>query len=98
MKFLEVLVEGTSDQPTVRVILEKRFRLIENRHFCIHPHQGRGNLSKNPHQRPDPKHRGLLNLLPATLKAYGSFPQNRCVIVLVDADDTPCRELKADLI
>ncbi len=98
MKFLEVLVEGASDHPTVRVILEKRFRLVENQHFRIYPHQGRGNLSKNPHQKTDPKHRGLLDLLPAKLKAYGSFPKDRCVVVLVDADDTPCKELKAELI
>lgn len=98
MKFLEILVEGTSDQPTVRVILEKYFRLVENQDFRIHPHQGRGNLSKNPHQEPDPKHRGLLDLLPAKLKAYGSLSKDRCVVVLVDADDTPCQELKAELI
>jgi hypothetical protein len=97
VKFLEVLVEGTSDQPTVRVILEKRFGLIENQDFRIHPHQGKGKLSKNPHQKPNPKHRGLLDLLPATLKGYGSFPKDRCVVVLVDADDTPCKDLKADL-
>lgn len=98
MKFLEVLVEGTSDHPTVRTILKKRFGLIEDQDFRIHPHQGRGNLSKNPHQKPDPKCRGLLDLLPAKLKAYGSFPEDRCVIVLVDADDTPCQELKAELV
>ncbi len=98
MKFLEVLVEGTSDQPTVRVILEKRFRMIENQDFRIHPHQGRGEISKNPHQKPDPKRRGLLDLLPATLKGYGSFTKDRCIVVLVDADETPCKELKAELV
>lgn len=98
MKFLEVLVEGTSDQLTVRTILQRRFSLIENRDFRIHPHQGRGNLSKNPHQKPDPRHRGLLDHLPAKLKGYSSFPGDRCVVVLLDADDTPCKELKKELV
>ncbi|MGH9879014.1 MAG: DUF4276 family protein [Nitrososphaerales archaeon] len=97
MKFLEVLVEGTSDQPTVRVILKNRFGLIENQDFRIHPHQGKGKIPKHPHHKPNPKHRGLLDLLPATLKGYASFPVDRCVVVLVDADDTPCVTLKAEL-
>lgn len=97
MKFLEVLVEGTSDQPTVRVILKNRFGLIENQDFRIHPHQGKGKIPKHPHRKPDPKHRGLLDLLPATLKGYASFAVDRCVVVLVDADDTPCETLKAEL-
>jgi hypothetical protein len=98
VKFLEVLLEGTSDQPTVRVILEKRFGLKENRDFRLHPHQGKGTLSKNPHQAPNPRHRGLLDLLPATLKGYASFPQERCVLVLVDADEIPCEHLKNELV
>lgn len=97
MKFLEVLVEGTSDQLTVRVILKNRFGLIENQDFRIHPHQGKGKIPKHPHHKPDPKHRGLLDLLPATLKGYASFPVDRCVVVLVDADDTPCETLRAVL-
>ncbi len=98
MKFLEVLVEGTSDQPTVRAILRNRFGLNENQDFRIHPHQGKGKLPKHPHRKPDPKRRGLLDLLPATLKGYASFPDDRCVVVLVDADDMQCETLKADLI
>ena len=98
MKFLEVLVEGASDQPTVRAILNNRFGLIENQDYRIHPHQGKGKLPKHPHHKPDPKRRGLLDLLPATLKGYRGFPVGRCVVVLVDADDTQCETLKADLI
>jgi hypothetical protein len=98
VKFLEVLVEGTSDQLTVRVILKNRFGLNEKQDFLIHPHQGKGKLPKHPHRKPDPKHRGLLDQLPATLKGYGSFSDDRCVVVLVDADDTQCEKLKDDLI
>jgi hypothetical protein len=93
-----VLVEGTSDQPTVSVILENRFGLIETQDFRLHLHQGEGNLTKHPYRKPDPKHRGLLDLLPATLKGYASFPIDRCVVVLVDADDTPCETLKTELV
>ncbi len=98
MKFLEVLVEGTSDQPTVRVILKNRFGLIETQDFRIHPHQGKGRLPKHPHRKPDPRQRGLLDLLPATLKGYAGFPVDRCVVVLVDADDMPCKTLKTELV
>lgn len=98
MRFLEVLVEGTSDQPTVQTVLKNRFGLNEKQNFRIHPHQGKGKLPKHPHRPPDPKHRGLLDLLPATLKGYASFPADRCVVVLVDADDTQCETLKAELI
>lgn len=98
MKFLEVLVEGSSDQPTVRVILKNRFGLTEKQDFRIHPHQGKGRLPKHPHRKPDPRQRGLLDLLPATLKGYASFSSDRCVVVLVDADDTPCKTLKDELV
>lgn len=98
MMFVEVLVEGGSDVPAVKEILQRRFNLIENQHFRIHPHRGKGKLSNNPLSRPDPKNRGLLDQLPAKLKGFARTPGSRCVVVLVDADDDDSIELKSNLV
>lgn len=90
-------MEGSSDVPTVKEILERHFNLEENQHFRIHRHQGKGKLPSNPLSRPDPKHRGLLDQLPAKLRGYSYLPSEYCVIVLVDADDDDCQVLKSKL-
>lgn len=92
--FLEILLEGASDVPTVRAILARRFRLQEGVHYRIHPHKGKGDLPTNPHVRPDMKQRGLLDQLPAKLRGYASLPHGYGVVVLVDSDRTDCHELK----
>jgi hypothetical protein len=98
MKYFEVLVEGASDVPAVREVLVRRFGLIEGQGFRIHPHKGRGSLPANPLARPDPRHQGLLDQLPAKLKGFGSYlGHEACVLVVVDVDDTPCHQLLADL-
>lgn len=98
MTWFEVLVEGGSDVPAVREILVRRFGLEEQTHFRIHPHKGRGKLPPNPLARPDPKQQALLAQLPAKLRGFGSyFGDNECVLVVVDADDTPPAELLGEL-
>jgi len=98
MIWIEVLTEGSSDVPTVREILCRRFKLTENEHFRVHPHQGRGNLPSKPMTQPDPKNRSLLHQLPAKLRAYAkSLPEGSLVLVLVDADKTPFSELLQQL-
>ena len=98
MTFFEVLVEGASDVPAVREVLMRRFGLVENEHFRIHPHQGKGELPANPLALPEKNQRQLLHQLPAKLRAYGkSLDSNYVVLVVVDADDDPCVELLADL-
>jgi hypothetical protein len=98
MIFLEVLTEGSSDVPAVKEILTRRFNLKENEHFRIHPHRGKGKLPSNPLSRPDPRHRGLLDQLPAKLRGYSHLPAGYCVVVLVDSDSTDCKELKKSLV
>ncbi|MDX2030031.1 MAG: DUF4276 family protein [Blastocatellia bacterium] len=98
MKYLEILVEGAADGPTIREILQRRFAMVESVNFRIHAHKGKGTLPKNPHKKPEKLRRGLLDLLPATLKGFANLSADRCVIVLVDADKTPCVELKQDLL
>lgn len=98
MTWLEVLVEGASDSPTIKEVLERKFNLVEGEHFRIHPHKGKGKLPINPLSKPDLKHQGLLDQLPAKLRGFGrSLPHNAVVLVIVDVDQQPCRELLAEL-
>jgi len=96
--FMEVLVEGSADVPAVREILERRFNLMKDINFRIHPHRGKGKLPENILSKPNPKNRGLLDQLPAKLRGFGKLPSPCCVVVLVDADDDNCIGLKSDLI
>ena len=98
MTWFEVLVEGASDVPAVREVLTRHFDLVEDEHFRIHPHQGKGRLPANPLARPDPGQRQLLHQLPAKLRGYAkSLQPDSVVLIVVDADDTPCTKLLADL-
>lgn len=96
--FFEILLEGESDVPTVRSILERRFGLHENVDFRIHPHRGKGKLPVNPQAIPDMKLQGLLDQLPAKLRGYAHLPEGCAVIVLLDADRSDCKELKSSLV
>ncbi len=98
MTFFYILVEGDADVPVVREIMTRRFHLKENLNFRIHPHNGIGRLPSNP-MKPPPTHlRGLLDLLPTTLLGMGRYcGEHECVLVLVDTDKTPCRELLSQL-
>lgn len=101
--FIEVLCEGESDEPAVREVLTRRFRLVEGEHFRIHPHRGKGKLREKKDQlkKPDPGNDGLLHHLPITLKNMGKQSAGQfevAAIVLVDADRDDCKELKASLV
>ncbi len=97
MTRFEVLVEGASDVPAVKEILSRKFGLVPNEHFRIHPHRGRGNLPNNPLARPDPKQQTLLHQLPAKLQGFSHWGDDVCVLVVVDTDDNPADELLNDL-
>lgn len=94
---LEVLVEGASDAPAIKEVLQRKFGLLEDIHFRIHPHRGKGKLPANPLSKPDLKNRGLLHQLPAKLIGYGKSLQNGFVLVVVDADDVSPTQIVADL-
>ncbi len=93
---LYVLVEGSSDVPTVQTILEHRFGLEEHIDFKIVSFQGKGELPHDPNARPDERRRGLLHQLPATLRGM-AWDHERCIVVLVDADREDCVLLLAKL-
>jgi hypothetical protein len=98
MIWIEVLVEGASDSPTVKEVLERKFNLTEGEHFRIHPHKGKGRLPVNPLSRPDLKHQGLLDQLPAKLRGWGkSLEPHSVVLVVIDTDAQDCKDLLAQL-
>lgn len=100
MTFVEVLCEGSSDVPVVREVLTRHFGLEQDRQFRIHPHRGKGKLPVAG-AAPSPARDGLLTQLPIKLRNYGrqaGAGYETAVVVLVDADDDACRELKAALV
>jgi len=98
MSWLEVLVEGVSDTPTVKEVLERKFQLQEGQDFRIHAHQGKGKLPADSLKKPHLKHRGLLDQLPAKLIGYGkSLGPQSWVLVILDVDDTPYKQVLAEL-
>lgn len=83
---LHFLVEGTSEVKLLEGLLP---RLIPKHQFEIYPHQGKGKLPDDPRLPPDLKRRGVLDLLPATLRAWGKYfsPETDRVVLLVDLDN-----------
>jgi len=103
MRFIEVLCEGTSDVPAIREVLTRRFKLKEGENFRIHPHRGKGKLPAIDTclQKPSTGDETLLSQLPIKLKNMGMQTQGGfevAVIVVVDADDEDCKELKKKLL
>ena len=98
MIWIEVLVEGASDLPAVKEVLERRFELVEGQHFRMHAHKGKGALPENLLKTPDRKRRGLLDQLPAKLRGWGkSLDAHSLVLVVIDADDQNCDVLLSQL-
>lgn len=89
---IHILVEGPSD----RALIDTLFPRLLGAHVAnVIVHQGKGKLRP----RANPRHRGLLDQLTAKLRAYGRAlnPETDRVLVLVDADERDCRELKRQL-
>ena len=97
MTWLEVLVEGDADAPVVREVLNRRFGLIENQHFRIHSHKGKGRLPDDVLSPPARHCQGLLDQLPAKLRGWSYLGDEACVVVLVDTDNESCVDLLARL-
>ena len=94
---LHILVEGTSDKELLDRWLP---RFIPQHSFNVLRHWGKGRLPQNPEQPPDPRRQGLLDQLPAKLRAFGSAfnPETDRILVLVDQDEDSCIELKQRLL
>ncbi len=94
---LEILLEGASDVPTVREILERRFGLVEETDFRLYPHQGKGRIPTDLLSPPAGHLRGLLDQLPAKLRGFSYLGDEACVLILVDSDEQSCVELLSQL-
>jgi len=95
---IHFLVEG----PSEKAFLEKWLpRFLPPHHtFRIIPHRGKGKLPGDPCKKPDPKRQGLLDQLPAKLRAYGRELRSDTdrILVLVDLDHDDCLNLKKRMI
>ena len=94
---LHVLVEGESEAQFLRGWLAG---LIPAHTFRVYPHQGKGKLPRVADSKVDPRREGLLDQLPAKLRAFGKAlnPATDRVLVLVDLDEDDCMELKERLV
>ncbi len=93
---IHLLVEG----PAERALLERWVpRLLKTGEVRVHPHQGKGALPHDLGAAPDPKRRGLLDLLPATLRGFAGAAHAGAhrILVLVDADNDNADALLASI-
>ena len=95
---LHFLVEGPSEKDFLDTWLP-RF-LPPGHAFKVYPHRGKGKLPEDPAGLPDPKQQGLLDQLPAKLRAWSRAfnPETDRVIVLIDLDADDCHRLKQKLL
>ncbi len=94
---LHFLVEGRSEKAFLDSWLP---RFLPSPHtFRVIPHRGKGRIPGDPSRKPDPKRQGLLDQLPAKLRAFGREfnPETDRVLVLVDLDRDNCHDLKQRL-
>jgi hypothetical protein len=90
---IHALVEGPSENALFKLWMP---RVLRDRGHTVrvYPHQGKGDLPVNLTKKPDPRHRGLLDQLPAKLKAFrASCNPDEAVLIVVDADDDDKTEL-----
>lgn len=89
---IHILVEGPSEEALLSRWLP---RFQPNHKHRIYTHQGKGRLSLDPTHTPALGQRGLLDQLPAKLRAWGREFNSATdrVLVLVDADNEDPGEL-----
>jgi hypothetical protein len=94
---LHILVEGPSEE----AFLKRWFqRFLPQHALFVIPHRGKGRLPGQPEAKPNPRREGLLDQLPAKLRAYGRAldPTTDRVLVLLDLDSDSCLDLKGRLL
>jgi hypothetical protein len=95
---IHVLVEGPSEHELIAVWTD-RLQLHPSVSVRVHPHQGKGTLPKDLAGRPDARHRGLLDQLPAKLRGFENTAHpTDSVLVLVDVDDDDCADLRTSIV
>jgi hypothetical protein len=83
----EVLIEDRSGGIVVEALLS-RMLPPTGHSVSIRPHRGKGEFPRDPAARPDRMSSGLLDLLPAKLRAYSIVldPASNAIVVLMDSD------------
>jgi hypothetical protein len=95
---LHFLVEGPSEVDFLNLWLP---RFLPSGHsYKVYPHRGKGKLPIDPTGPPDPRQQGLLDQLPAKLRAWSKVFDSTTdrVVVLVDLDADDCHDLKQQLL
>ncbi|HYI03062.1 DUF4276 family protein [Hyalangium sp.] len=93
---IHALVEGPSERALFSSWMP---RVLSGHTVRVYPHQGKGRLPTKLTKKPDPKHRGLLDQLPAKLAAFqaSSDHNDEAVLIVVDADADDWVELISEI-
>lgn len=97
----EILVEDASGATFLRAVMRRILETEGEGHtFRIFPYKGLGHVPKGLNPRSDPSRRILLDQLPRLLSGYGKAlrGQEAAVVIVVDQDQRPCEDLKAELL
>ena len=94
---VRILVEGTSDVPTVREVFVRGLGTVQGSDFQVFWHRGKGQLPADVTAPPSSRDTSLLGLLPAKLRAFGKADCRDPVVVLLDADRDNWRNLRSRL-
>lgn len=97
MTWLEILVEGAADVPVIKLVLTQRFGLVETSTSAFTGTRGAVTCPPIFSGNRIPKQQTLLHQLPAKLKGFSHLGDDACVVVLIDANRDPCRELLGQL-
>lgn len=94
---LHVLVEGPSEAAFLRGWFP---RFLPRHVLTVIQHRGKGRLPGEPSSVPNPRREGLLDQLPAKLRAYGRVldPATDRILVFLDLDADDCGDLKERLL
>ncbi len=98
---IEALVEDLSGTYLIRSLLQNYFKEREGKKIpyevYLRPHRGIGTLPTDLSYRPNRHHYGLLNLLPAKLRAYEHSldKEHSLLLIVLDADKKDPAELQS---
>lgn len=96
----EVLIEDRSGGVVVETLMRKiLFSSLSPFSISLRPHRGKGGLPDNPLGRPDKFASGLMDLLPAKLRAYDHIyaGSDFVLVVVMDSDDVPPDDIRSEL-
>jgi len=96
----EVLTEDRSGGVVVETLMKRILAtVIPEFHISIRPHRGKGDMPDNLYERPQRLASGLLDLLPAKLRAYDRVYAGTdfVLVVVMDSDNLPPDDVREKL-